>query len=151
MPKSPQKMTESEVVKAMRQHLERQFPKVCPNCNRAFPTLREYLLVTEHAGSAVPYDAEFGDWRPTEPIGLVTYANCPCGSTLALTSAGMPLGRLWPLLNWARIETKKRGMTPRELLNYLREEICKQVLAPSSDPALQSLPQRSGPPRSRSS
>jgi hypothetical protein len=42
----------------------------------------------------------------------------------ALTSDGMPLLRLWSLLGWAKVETKKRGMTPKELLNYLREEIC---------------------------
>jgi hypothetical protein len=59
----------------------------------------------------------------------VTYANCPCGSTLALSSEGLPLARLWPLLRWARSETQKRGMTPQELLNYLRDEIGKQVLA----------------------
>ena len=59
----------------------------------------------------------------------MTYANCPCGTTLALTSNGMSLSMLWRLLNWARHETKRRGLTPQELLNYLREEICKQVLA----------------------
>ena len=76
----------------------------------------------------MPYDADLEDWNPKQPMGTVTYANCRCGSTLAVSSHGMPLIRLWSLLNWARIETKNRGMTPQELLNYLREEICKQVL-----------------------
>ena len=48
---------------------------------------------------------------------------------MALTSLGMPIHMYWTLLNWARKETVRRGMTPRQLLNYLREEICKQVLA----------------------
>jgi hypothetical protein len=62
-------------------------------------------------------------------VGTATYANCRCGNTLALTSDGMPLLQLWSLLNWARRETQRRGMTPQELLNYLRDEITKQVLA----------------------
>jgi hypothetical protein len=77
----------------------------------------------------MPYDADDGDWNPVHPIGTITYANCRCGTTLALSSNGMPLRRLWILLNWARVETKKRGMTPQELLNYLRVEITRQVLA----------------------
>jgi putative acetyltransferase len=121
-------MTEAEVVRQMREHLERLFPRVCSKCNRRFGTLREYLLTTEHAGSAMPYDPLLGEWRPLKPVGIMTYANCPCGSTLTLSSKGMPLPRLWSLLTWARGETKKRGLSPRELLNYLREEICKQVL-----------------------
>ncbi len=36
-------MTEAEVIRQMREHLESLFPKVCPNCKRRFATLREYL------------------------------------------------------------------------------------------------------------
>ena len=126
-------MTETKVIRLMREHLEGQFPKVCPKCNRRFATLRDYLQITEHVGPAMPYDVDLGNWNPLEPLGTFTYANCPCGSTLSLSSEGMPLLRLWSLLNWARSETKRRGMTPQELLTYLREEICKQVLAPPAD------------------
>lgn len=128
-------MTEAEVISIMRQHLEAQFPQCCTNCKRPFATLREYLLITEQVGSAMPYDVELGDWQPLEPLGTVTFANCPCGSTLVLSSDGMPLLQLWSLLNWARTETKKWGMTPKDLLNYLRDEITRQVLAaPASKP-----------------
>ena len=122
-------MTEADVIRAMREHLEGHFPKTCPNCQRKFGTLREYLQVTTHQGPSVPYDAELDDWQPMNPVGTVTLANCPCGTTLALSSAGMPLLQLWRLLNWARIETKQRGLNPQELLDHLRDEICKQVLA----------------------
>ena len=64
-----------------------------------------------------------------KPVGTVTLANCPCGNTLALSSEGMPLIRLWQLLNWPRIECQRRNMSPQALLTFLREEICKQVLA----------------------
>ncbi|MGD0744102.1 MAG: hypothetical protein ABSA45_03010 [Verrucomicrobiota bacterium] len=122
-------MIEAEVIRIMREHLEGLFPRVCPNCNRHFATLREYLLITKHLGPAMPYDADTGNWKPVRPLGTVTYASCPCGTTLALSSEGMPLPRLWSLLNWARIEMRRRRLTPQELLNYLRDEICKQVLA----------------------
>ncbi len=120
-------LTEEEVIKVMREHLESLFPKTCGNCQRSFATLKEYLLSTTHVGSAIPYDADAGDWRPLNPSGTVTYANCPCGNTMMLSSDGMPLPKLWKLLRWAKKETKIRGRSPRELLNYLREEICKQV------------------------
>ncbi len=126
-------MTEVEVIRAMRAHLEGLFPKTCPNCHRSFASLREYLLVTTHQGPPVPYDAQAGDWQPLRPIGTMTFSNCPCGSTLALSSQGMPLFQLWRLLNWARVETRRRGMTPQELLGYLRDEICRQVLAERSE------------------
>jgi len=126
-------MTEAEVVRIMRQHLEGLFPKACPNCHRSFCTLREYLLTTTHVGPAMPYDAERDDWKPLRPLGTMTYANCPCGNTRVLSSHGMSLAQLWPLLNWARLETKKRGVSAQELLNYLRDAICKQVLASPGD------------------
>jgi hypothetical protein len=121
-------MTEAEVIRQMREHLEGLFPKSCSNCGRTFANFREYLQQTTTQGLAQPYDADVGDWRPLNPIGTATFANCPCGTTLALSSRGMPLPQLWRLLNWARIETQRRGMTPTELLNHLREEISKQVL-----------------------
>lgn len=121
-------MTETEVVRIIRAHLESQFPKVCTNCKVYFATFRDFLLATNPLGSTISYDAELGDWNPTDPAETVTFANCQCGNTLALTSAGMPLLRLWSLMNWARIETKKRNQTLKELLNHLRDEINQQVL-----------------------
>ena len=41
----------------------------------------------------------------------------------------MRLSQLWSLLDWARIETLRRGLSLQELLNHLRDEICRQVLA----------------------
>ena len=122
-------MTEEEVISVMRVHLEGLFPKACPNCHRIFASLREYLLTTRQVGSSIPYDAELGEWTPRQPIGTMTYANCPCGNTLTLSSEGMPLAQLWSLLAWARSETERRRLAPHELLNYLREKIIKQVLA----------------------
>jgi hypothetical protein len=122
-------MNEAEVIRQMREHLEGLFPKDCMSCGKRFDTLRDYLKRTTHYGPTMPYDAMAGNWRPAKPIGMVTLANCPCGNTLSLSSKGMPLEQLWILMAWARKETKKRCMSPQELLNYLRDEICQQVLS----------------------
>lgn len=122
------KITEAEVIRSIRDHLEGQFPKLCHVCNRSYGSFREFLLVTKPVGSTISHDAELNDWNPVAPLGTATYVNCPCGNTLCLSSQGMPLLRLWRLMNWARTETKTRGQTLEELLNYLREEIRKQVL-----------------------
>jgi len=122
-------MTEAEVIRQMRAHLESLFPKRCPKCGRTYDSLREYLQNTTPMGPAIPYDVELGDWQPQEPLGLATYANCRCGNTMGMTSHGMPLVQLWRLLRWAQTETKRRRLTPQELLNYLRDEISQQVLA----------------------
>jgi hypothetical protein len=124
-------MTESDVVRIIRSHLEGQFPKDCPNCKWRFATFRDFLLVTKPLGPTISYDAELGDWNPADPAETVTFANCQCGNTLVLTSAGMPLLRLWSLMNWARVETKKRKQTLKDLLNHLRNEINQQVLSGS--------------------
>jgi len=121
-------LTEAEVIRFIREHLESQFPKVCSVCKRSYGTLREFLLITKPVGSTMSYDAEVNDWNPVEPRGTATFVNCPCGNTISLTSEGMPIRRLWPLMNWARAETRRRGQTLEQLLNYLREEIRKQVV-----------------------
>ena len=127
-------MTEADVIQAMRDHLEGLFPKTCPNCQHTFATFRQYVEQTRHQGPPIPYDADAGNWQPVKPLGTVTLSNCSCGTTLALSSQGMPLVRLWRLLNWARTETRRRGQTPQELLTHLREEICHQVLTEVDSP-----------------
>ena len=121
-------MTEIEVIKTLCEHFEGLFPKVYPNCNRRFTTLREYILITKRLGQSMSYDAELDHWNTMQPIGSVALANCPCGTTLALGTDGMLLPRRLLLLNWVRIETQRRGLSPQELLDYLRDEIRQQVL-----------------------
>jgi hypothetical protein len=124
-------MTNAEAVQMVREHFESLFPRVCPNCGRRFATLREYVLTTERIGRPQSYDAELGDWRPTQIIGSVVQANCPCGSTLTLTTEGMALSRRQALLEWVRAETHRRGVSPPELLDHLRDQVRQQVLAES--------------------
>ncbi len=120
---------ETEAIQLVREHLDGLFPKVCPSCGKTFAAFREYLLETKPLGAPMSYDAELGHWNPVEPLGAASMANCPCGNTLVLTSAGMPLFKLWRLLHWARIEMGQQGLSQQELLSQLRLEIRRQVLA----------------------
>jgi hypothetical protein len=122
-------MTNAEAISIMRKHVEGHFPRDCPNCHRHFVTLRDYLLATEPLGDPISYDAEAGDWNPMEPMGFTAMANCICGTTLTVSSEGLPLLQLWGLLRWARLETKRRGISYQELLSHARQEIRRQVLA----------------------
>ena len=121
-------MTGDEVLQAVRRHFESLFPKTCSNCGRQFATLREYILVTTRLGPARSYDADLGDWKTTAPIGSQALANCPCGSTMGLSTEGMPLPGRQALLGWLRDETRRLGATPSELLERLRDALRKQVL-----------------------
>ena len=121
-------MTDDEVIQILRVYFESLFPKVCPNCNRCFATLREYLLTTTRIGPAKSYAAEISDSKAQQPIGSMVLTNCPCGSTLALTTEKMELSLRLELLNWLKTETQQRGVKPSELLEYLRDEFRKRVL-----------------------
>jgi hypothetical protein len=122
-------MTEAEVIKITREYLEGLFPKFCNNCNRCFATLREYILTTQRLDPMLSYDAELGNWNTSQPIGTVVCSNCPCGTTLSLTTENMLLPQRLLLLNWIRCEMERRALSSQELLTYLRDETRKQVLA----------------------
>ena len=122
-------MTDDEIIRMMRKHFEGLFPRVCPNCGRRYETLREYILNTKRIGATISYDAEMGDWETTQPIGGLALANCTCGSTMALSTDGMPLSQIHLMLKWVRTETERRGLSPKELIGYVRDEVRKQVLA----------------------
>jgi hypothetical protein len=122
-------MTEGEAIDQMIEHLNGLFPKTCANCGRCFPSLFDYIQNTEPRGYTIAHDLEVGEASPSSPIGTVAVANCRCGSSLALTSEGMPLVQLWSLLNWAKGEAQRRGQSEQELLTYLRGEIRQKVLA----------------------
>jgi len=122
-------MNEDKVVKIIRHFIEKQFPKECSCCKRRFMTLKEYLQVTTHLGKPISYDADLGEWQPKKPLGTHSFSNCPCGNTLTIGSDGMGVFTMLQLLLWARGETRKRGISTRDLLAHVREKIDKQVLA----------------------
>src|SRR5262245_65692945 len=125
-------MDEDEVVRIVRTYIEGLFPKVCPRCGRRFGSLREYLLVTSHLATPVLYDDIRQD-VPSAPIGPMSLANCVCGTTLAIGSAGLPPWQLIELLTWAREESSARAIGVRELLGHIRDRIDAQVLRKSTE------------------
>lgn len=122
-------MTDATLVRLVREHFEGLFPKTCPRCGRRFQNLRDYITQTERIGPALSYDVEEGDWAPEQPLGTLVVANCSCGTTLALSTEGMPLPRLHAGLNWLKVESRHRRQTPEQLLSWLRDEVRRQVLA----------------------
>ena len=122
-------MTDDEIIQMTREHFERLFPKVCPTCGRRFETLQEYILETNRIGMTICYDVEMGNWETTQPIGAVALSNCHCGNTMALTSEGMPISQINLVLRWIKEETKRRSMSPKQIMGYIRNEIRKRVLA----------------------
>jgi hypothetical protein len=128
-------VNDAEAIRLTRAHIESFFPKTCPMCHRRFAALADYLQEVSHLGSPVSYDAEADDWYPWQPIGTMSLANCSCGTTLAIDTAGMSLWTMWRLMRWARAETKARGVSVRELLAWVRSEIDAQVLREASSPS----------------
>ena len=111
------------------EHYSGLFPKACSVCGRTFLSLRDYIMVTQRIGATISYDAELGDWQTTQPIGAAAMSNCPCGTTLALTTDGLPLDIIQAMLEWIRVETERRGQTAEQLLDYVRNEVRKRALA----------------------
>ena len=124
-------MTEDEFIQLNYEHYSGLFPRRCSGCARLFASLREYILSTRPVGDTISYDAELGDWQTKQPLGAAALANCPCGSTVALTTEGIPLDDIQRMLEWIKVETAKRGVTSAELLGFVREQVRKRAL---SDP-----------------
>ena len=120
-------MTEAEAVRVLRQHLESLFPKTCSTCGRQFPTLREYILTTRRLGPTQSFDAELGNWTTTEPIETLAMAECPCGSTLALSTERIALPQRLVLLAWVKTESERLSLVSSELLERLQDQVRKQV------------------------
>ena len=123
-------LNEDEVVRIVRSYLEGLFPRACPRCGRRFESLQEYLEGTTHLSSPIIYD-DLTDEVPAKPIGPMSLANCPCGTTVALSSRGIPAATMVGLLTWARQESLTRSIELRELLSEIRDRIDEQALGTS--------------------
>lgn len=122
-------MTREEVVSIIYEYIStHDFPKTCPNCGRVFNTLKEYVEKTEQVGQPISYDAEFNEWQPKKPMGTVAMSNCVCGSSISLSSNGMPLPTLFRLMMWAKLESIRQKITVSDLLQSIREEIDERAL-----------------------
>jgi hypothetical protein len=122
-------MNEAEIIRMFREFYEGLFPKVCPNCGRRYETLRDYIVASQRLWPSLNYDMELGADKAPRPIGGLAMANCLCGSTLALSTRSMPVPQTHLMVAWIRTEMERRGLKQAELLDHLRDEVRKQVLA----------------------
>ena len=120
-------VTKREVIEIVRRHIDAHFPRVCSCCGRPFSDFVEFVRVMRSVGDPVSGDAELGDFKPIDPIGTYALANCPCGTTLCLSSEGMERATMWRLLHYARAETERRKISCRQLLREIRQTIVAQV------------------------
>jgi hypothetical protein len=127
-------MNEDDVVRIVRSYIEGLFPRMCPNCGRRFASLRDYLEATTHVASPILYD-DLREGVPDKPLGPMSLANCTCGTTLTVSSSGIPTAQMVMLLTWARAESRRRSITVRELLQHIRDRIDQQVLERREDDA----------------
>ena len=118
-----------DAIRVTRRYFESQFPRDCSTCGREFATLHDYICQTRPVGATISYDADVGDWAPAHPLGTLLLANCPCGTTLALTTEGLPLPTRHLLLAWVRAEAEHRDVSVQHVLGTLRDEIRARVLA----------------------
>jgi len=84
----------------------------------------------------VSFDADLGEWQPTEPLGILTYATCPCGNTLALGTDTMAQAKRLAILEWVRRECEERGVRPSVVLDDLRAVLRLKVLGESQEGAV---------------
>jgi hypothetical protein len=115
-------MTEEEVVQIVQQHVASLFPRTCSMCGTQFANLKDYLLRTRHVEDPISYDLEPGEWQ------ALSLANCQCGTTLAITSDGMPAETVMALMQFGIEESERRGITFRQLLREIRDKIDARVL-----------------------
>ena len=116
-------MTEAEATTIVMRHFESLFPKRCTSCGREYQTLRDYILSTTPVGLPRSYDADYGEWDTRQPLGSQALANCPCGTTLAVTTDGMAPAQRLALLQWMKAETERLGQPATEILERMRRTI----------------------------
>ncbi|HSY17274.1 MAG TPA: hypothetical protein VK815_03030 [Candidatus Acidoferrales bacterium] len=119
---------EPEIMRLIHQHIRSLFPKTCSRCQRQFATYRDYLAHTTPVGAPVSFDLEQGDTKPADSIGNLSMANCPCGTTLSLSSEGMPMADLWNVLKWIKLEIERRHTTLPQMLAYVRQQVINREL-----------------------
>jgi hypothetical protein len=122
-------MTEPQMMQAILEHVNKQFPKRCNCCRRVFLNYQDYLLNTEHAGVPVSYDLEMNDLKPRVSSGNLALANCHCGNTLAISSKGMSLKYIWQILLWVKMEASRRGVSQEVIICYIRDTVEKMALS----------------------
>jgi hypothetical protein len=131
---APATVDEADIVRMLSAFYAGLFPKVCANCGRRYATLKDYILSTDPLWPSIDYDIEMGNQTRLNPSGGLAMANCVCGSTLALSSKDMPAAKTALVFGWIREEATRRACPPQALLDHLRDQVRKFVLAAPDPP-----------------
>jgi len=121
-------LSDQEVIGIVRRHLESKFPRTCSRCGRWYDSLADYLLGTTYVGDPWSADDPAATAHTARLVGTISYANCRCGTTLTLSSAGLDQVTMGRLLHWAGASMARRGLTMGALLSDLRRRIDEEVL-----------------------
>lgn len=97
-----------------------QFPRKCSNCARDFADFREFVSATRPIGT--PQCSQ----QTEDPLGLLSYVNCKCGSTVVLSCADeVAHARFKDALAAA---AERTGQDKKKLLLALRDEVRQRML-----------------------
>lgn len=122
-------MHKEEILDLLYEYYCSQFPKRCGPCGRRYETLTEYIQTTRAIGNVISHDADAGNWELKRPVGSVAMVNCPCGSTLSLSTDDMPIDQRERVLKWVHEETECSGAAHSDVLDALRAEVRKRALS----------------------
>jgi hypothetical protein len=122
-------LTENDVIEIIHNYLKSNYPSECKNCGKQFDSLADYLRNTTHIGLPVSYDAIKGNWKLVKQIGTISMADCPCGTTLSVSSKNMDLKTMRKLMLWAKKETRKQDKKLTYLLGELRAKVDAKVFS----------------------
>lgn len=117
---------DEEFARIIQRHLEDEFPSTC-SCGVRFSCHGEFLERVTPIGEPVSFDSlEEEDDPPVgwTPMGMMAFANCDaCGTTLSMSTMGMPVELRRELFAWVKTEARARGLRPRELMESVRQQI----------------------------
>jgi hypothetical protein len=121
-------LNDEKVAAIIREHLEKKFPKNCSCCGRVYSTMEEYLRETTYVGEPVSMNASLGAGQPKARIGTLGFGNCPCGTTISVSSGGIAPAVMQEMASWAEVESTRRGITAGQLLTEIRSAIDNGIL-----------------------
>lgn len=102
---------------------ETQFPRVCNACQRPYRNFKQYVQETEPIGApTITLDAE------TDPIGMMSWTNCACGSTLIVSCERRDEDMHNEFTRVLKAEAQASGRPIKDLLLAIRAEVRQRML-----------------------
>lgn len=97
-----------------------QFPRACSKCGREFADFKDFIKCTRPIGAPqLPRGSD-------DPMGMVSYVNCLCGTTLLLECNDARAHKM--VAEAMAAEASARGQSVQELLLDIRAEVRRRML-----------------------